>query len=596
MNIYPQRIADNTFNSKAESKVYYHAMKDESFEGNNDRFLFYSVKNPTPGDNRLMGETDFIYLDKKVMLFIEVKGGQVKYDLASNQWWVIGGTEKGDPFAQAANNLFNFRDRKIISLFRGDRSVINRLIFGYAVFFPDCLKPKSFNKLSKNNVEYDPELIFDFNNFENQSFNSIINKLAFYWENHEKYSTRTYLGLSSKELFQIKNYIRHDIVFELPWINLLSDNENKILKYTEEQSSILDILDYNPGRGGIIIGGPGTGKTWMAIEQAKKIDILGKRVLYLCFNKNLSYLISKQFAVLKTNNVSIFYLHEFYSSFIKAHFQLEISELMEEFGSEKFWHKSLPLKFSELFTNYFFEKYDYLILDECQDYFNEYHIDAIDLLIHGGFNSGQFLICMDSKYQDFYLDFDSDFMAYFKDIYPVNILPLVKNCRNPQKLVDQAYDLTGLVRQDCYLKETVQSSMVVYFNTIEELKSRILSFVDQKRLEKIPVERITILCFDIEVRNLVLSFDNESFISISENNLFQENRIMVATAQAYKGLENQFILYIGPQNFVIDNPKQLKVSFNAFTRAKVQFIFYLNLKYQQVLDNLSITNSINSIT
>jgi KaiC/GvpD/RAD55 family RecA-like ATPase len=54
------------------------------------------------------------------------------------------------------------------------------------------------------------------------------------------------------------------------------------------QMYILDNLKYNPGKGGIILGGPGTGKTVLALDLLKRKVTEGKNTLLICFNKNLA--------------------------------------------------------------------------------------------------------------------------------------------------------------------------------------------------------------------------------------------------------------------------------------------------------------------
>jgi hypothetical protein len=591
MNIFPSKIIKEEFNSSAEKKVYDLAMKSELFEEKQNRFLFYSVKNPSPDDNRLLGETDFIYLDKNIILFIEVKGGQVKYDSLSNQWWVLGGTKKGDPFAQAAKNLFNYREKKIPTLF-GNQPIHHRLIFGYAVFFPDCSKPESFSKHSKSNVEYDPEIIVDFNDFETKKFEQIINGLITYWKNHKKYVNQNSLGISGRELFKIKNYIRKDIVFEIPWTDILMKYDTLYKRYTnEQQEHILSQLIDNPRIGVIVKGGPGTGKTWLAIEQAKRLDIQNRKVLFLCFNKNLALFLSKQLQILKTVNVEISYLHGFYKDILYQHFKIDINELLSK-SDNNFWHKDLPLKIRELFFNYQGLKYDYVILDEAQDYFNEYHIDALTCLISRGFDSGNFLICLDSENQDFYLKADPEFEQYFRGVYPTYVSRLVKNCRNPQKVSDLAYNLTGITKQDCYFKEDVTSSKVVYYNDPDELVNKIKSFINQKLKENITIGSITVLAYNNQIKSLLMEECSNYVVDISSKNLFIKDKIMISTAHSFKGMENQFILFVGPTNFQINDDIQNKVIFNAFTRAKHQFIFFINKQYSDSIDNKLITNLI----
>jgi hypothetical protein len=58
--------------------------------------------------------------------------------------------------------------------------------------------------------------------------------------------------------------------------------EEVLEKHTRRRFEILDALEENSQL--LVSGGPGTGKTWLAIEQAKRWAKLGRKVLFLCYN------------------------------------------------------------------------------------------------------------------------------------------------------------------------------------------------------------------------------------------------------------------------------------------------------------------------
>lgn len=55
---------------------------------------------------------------------------------------------------------------------------------------------------------------------------------------------------------------------------------------TEDQYRVLDLVASNPAIS--VIGGPGTGKTWLALEQAARWARQKKRVLLVCYSQGLS--------------------------------------------------------------------------------------------------------------------------------------------------------------------------------------------------------------------------------------------------------------------------------------------------------------------
>ncbi|MCF8226008.1 MAG: DUF2075 domain-containing protein [Bacteroidales bacterium] len=513
----------------------------------------------------------------------------------------MDGTEEKDPFAQAAGNLFDYRDTKLPVLFNG-KNEVRRLIFGYCVFFPDCKKPPSLSKHRKGSVEYDPDLIVDYIDFQGKSFHRIIKDITHFWKNHESYQRKKPSGISGKELFKIKNFIRRDIVFELPWTDILKRNDTQFKRYTDEaQEQLLTMLEDNDHMGALVKGGPGTGKTWLALEQAKKKDLKGDKVLFLCFNKNLALFLRQQIKLLEANNVFVIHKDEFYNKMLSEHFSFKLDDVIQEcrdsddeeiITDSVIWNEEIPLKVYSLFKDYHFQKFDYIIMDEAQDYFNEYHIDALGCFLNGNFETGNFLICMDDENQDIYLDKDDEFENFFRSIYPNYVVKLKHNCRNPQKLSDTAHYITGLSKQDCYFKEEVANSEIKYYPESEDLKKQILSFIEKKRLDGISPGMITALCYDVKKIDEIIQIQPELFCKIDEKSLFRTDKVMVSTAHSFKGLENQFILFIAPERYVKTDLRQKKIIYNAFTRAKHQFIYFVNKENETIISGEFASNVI----
>ena len=130
MPILPKYRTD--FTNKGEKEIYSLANKSKYFENNLKRYLFHSLRSHNV-KRKLVGEVDFVYLDENFIFFLESKGGPVRYDSERDEWWVLGGTKRGEPFKQVTDYLFHFRDN-LINEFYPDEKYRSKLIFGYGVF------------------------------------------------------------------------------------------------------------------------------------------------------------------------------------------------------------------------------------------------------------------------------------------------------------------------------------------------------------------------------------------------------------------------------------------------------------------------------
>ena len=97
---------------------------------------------------------------------------------------------------------------------------------------------------------------------------------------------RTLEPLGRPDKQQILDSIRGD--FQLvPSLRGSADlAERELIRLTEEQAALFGRLSSNPRI--LVSGGAGTGKTVIAVEEARRLAGDGERVLYTCFNKNLA--------------------------------------------------------------------------------------------------------------------------------------------------------------------------------------------------------------------------------------------------------------------------------------------------------------------
>jgi hypothetical protein len=575
MPISPSSIDNYIFGSEAERTIYNFAVKEGSFH-NSDRYLFHALSIVKTGNKKIKGEIDFVYMDTDCILFLEVKGGEVRYDSQRNDWYTMGGTVKGDPFKQAYDALYQVRDELLINLF-GSSNVKNRLVYGIGVLFPECIKPALFEKRQISNMEYDPLLIYDYNDIKiSRSFTKYIEKLKAYWSGHLQYSGRE--GVSGRELQTISNFFRRDLHFRLPGSDLIKKSTEQVMQFTSRQMFALDMLQFNEAKGGIVAGGPGTGKTVLALELLRRSIMAGKKTLFICYNKNLiEYLAAKIKEESLVGTYEMRHLHGLLRdpAFVD-------SPLGNVEAGDEYWFKKLPLLFSKNLKSQWMGFYDYLIIDEGQDILNEYQIEALGKLITGNLEGGHWAIFLDNEYQDIYNKDSAEYFQYLRDAYSTIYVPLLLNCRNTTSTIDTAALQSGLPKMPCMRTSQHWSSKIRYYNTDKELFVKINEELVRLEAEGIDKKKITILCSErSQVAQLTMvlhKISHESAITVSD-------KINVLTIHSFKGLENEFILIWGPSYYDPANLSQMKLIYIANTRACSQSVFFLSRKYKELLED-----------
>lgn len=574
MPISPATIHGYEFVSNAEKEIYKVAIESGYFN-NTERFLFHSLNMVKTGDSRIKGEIDFVYLDKDCILFFEVKGGEVKFNSLTNEWWVLGGTQKGNPFTQAYKCLFQTRDYLLPDFFKG-KSIPGRLVFGIGVLFPDSITPYEFRKTTQEQMEFDPELIYDYNDHKQKALINYIEKLKKYWSTHPQFSNRT--GISSKEVSTISKYFRQDLHFKLPVSDLLEKSDKETKRLTGMQFYVLDNLELNLKKGGLIMGGPGTGKTILAIELLKRKLEEGKKTLFVCFNKNLAeHLLNKCKMLSYVGDYKISNIHHLYKdkSFLKDEFNP--SE-----DTSEYWSRDLPLFFIKNIAEAKKEYFDYVIIDEGQDILNEYHFDVLSKLLKGGLESGNWAVFMDKEYQNIYNQGGEEYFIYLRDAYPCFINQLQLNCRNTVSTVKRATIQTGFPEMLCLRTDETWKSEIKYYSSDTDLKNRIHDVIIKMEKDGIEKKHITVLCTE---RMQLLELINSNPNLYEESAFVVPKKINISTIHSYKGLENKFIVICGPQNYDPNDKKQMSLIYIANTRATEQSIFFLDKRFEQFITN-----------
>jgi len=151
---------------------------------------------------------------------------------------------------------------------------------------------------------------------------------------------------------------------------VLDETERMIERYTLGSYSLLGALEENQQL--LFRGGPGTGKTWMAIEQAKRWATKENcRVLLLTYNLKLAEMLGKAIAKLKLEFKVVVKSYENLAGwmYVKCGEKMPDLDKLDRAAKTQFFEGEVPKKLLEIATLISDEdKFDALVVDEGQDH------------------------------------------------------------------------------------------------------------------------------------------------------------------------------------------------------------------------------------
>ena len=498
--------------------------------------MFYSIKWFTVVNGEKHSECDFLIFHPSYgYLTIEVKGEETLK--VGDEWRILDSKSDEDyrvlkrsPFKQAEENMYYFKN-----YYEEQFGYFYKGVYGFAVAFPFYSIYEDFGPESPKNLIIDYS---DLNNLEQRVYD-IFN----YWRgiNHN------FISFSADQQVSFIKMVNKRIALSAAAGSLIEIRSRQLEEINRIQDNYIEFLhNYKQA---FIIGGAGTGKTWIGIKKAKQEAKLNKKVLFLCYNKQLNQFVSN---ITKECDIDCHTFHSLILSILgfsqyKKLFSInsELSGIADIFDK----HLSLP-------------QYDCIIVDEAQD-FNEEWAYCVRLLLKDQKNSYLYIFYDES--QNIY---GRNFGNAFMIDYPAFIL--TENIRNTAGIYKWVINETSLgtsVRPNTI--EGVEPEKIQFkrskhaIRKLEELLNTLI------KKECVSNKSIVVLS-NRHIENSILNGKNDlaGFRFSTENRELLDNEIMFRTIQGFKGLEADVVILLNHLKEETANAKQLYVG---YTRAR----FYL---------------------
>lgn len=490
---------------------------------------------------RIDSECDFLVFDPGFgFLTIEVKGG-IKIDIDAHKRWILTEPDeegnistrelKESPFAQAEKSMRYFYDNfssEYLQTFNG--------AYGFAVCFP-------FYKVDEKIEDAaDKNLIIDARHIDGLAHR--INEIFHYW----KSKNNTVSPFSSEQKRKFISMVHKQISLSAAAGALIPLKEKELEKINLVQDSIVDFLsNYNQVQ---IIGGAGTGKTYMAIKKIRREKHNGRKLLYLCKNHELADFVANE---INDSDVDCWDFVSYIEKLLNRPIET-VESVFDEISKAKH------------------ESYDVIVVDEAQD-FSIDEAFAIRQLLKDEQKSVLYVF-LDENQNLFNVDFDSAFAIDTKPYI------LRYNIRNTGEIYRYASESTGLGA------ETKANNLLGVVPEIRKTKNRVqtistvASIINRLVQKECVSTKSIVILSDLEYNKSALAGETQIGaynINIGETPR-KDEEIMFRTVAEYKGLESDVVVYVtSPEHALIDERARKKEDYVAYTRAR----YYLYLVEQK---------------
>ncbi len=408
----------NAHRSRAEADVY-RAFREHL---GTDIVVLFDLPVIFKGGRLYESEADFLILDPtRGLLVVEVKGGGIRHDPAFGRWTSKDreGVEHDikDPFLQAQGSKHT-----LLQLLRGharwSRMFTGHVLAGHAVFFPDLTRAQLRNLRLSNTAQ---EIVGGVED---------LRAPAPWVEGAFRFCqgpTDLALGRAGVEL--AVELLRKEVFIQPLRGARMRDQELERIRLTQQQALVLEIIADRQRVA--VAGGAGTGKTVLALEEARRRANEGRRPLLICFNRLLAEHLKDQTQATGVHAVSLHQLYEWWISVFKERTGRNlVTEAEGQFPGQSRELVILPQAFCVALDEGEPLPFDTVVLDEGQDLCDADWI-AIDALIDK--LSARLLVFFDHN-QVFYKR-----SSYFPFTDPRDILPLTRNCRNTDPIHGATY-------------------------------------------------------------------------------------------------------------------------------------------------------------
>lgn len=455
------------------------------------------------------GEADFIlFHPRKGLLVIEVKGGGIEVD--RGRWSTIDRFGRRhdikNPFEQATDSK-----HALVGWLR-EQGLAARVRVGHVVVFPHMETIPPLGPAAQPQITFaKPDL---------RDIEAAVARSLAHWSLEA--------NLQPKDVEKTIALLAPTISASPTLSSASGDAEANLIVFTAEQIEAFSRL--RAQRGGLIIGGAGTGKTVLAVARAQQLAKDGFRTLLVCYNELLGLELSER--VGQTPELTA---GTFHSLCLREANRARIS--ISSPHDQAWWEDEAPsLLIDACSRNETI--YDAIVVDEGQD-FSPIWLDALRCVTHG-VEEAPFFVFADPR-QDLWRrgwDLDAD--------YPF-VWQLTRNMRNTLPIAKRVAAILGGDEQG----RGIPGPDPIWKSSDGPAKERdVISAVEDLLEEGFGPKSLVVLCGSARLADKL----RERSIGPFSFGLWGGRGIPVETVSRFKGLESQAIVLVLDGPFAANGP------------------------------------------
>lgn len=515
--------------SAAEIKVF-QSLKALPDEWTVIHSLRWVRSNPATGA-KPQGEGDFICLHPDYgAIVLEVKGGGISY--RNGRWFSESFSGEVHPIQDPEKQA---SDTKFETIERLRRKSIRSCYVSHCVWFPDVTVASIDLPMNLSEA-----IVLDSHSLQNPLDRLV--KVVQFWRERNNASRHRIPDTEYEQVKRLLNPSFRLVKTQKAWANEINDT---YVKLNDKQIEIVEATDC---RELSISGRAGTGKTIVGLHLGRKAAQEGKRVLFLCFNRELATRLARE----NESPMEIRTIHSFALSYLQRHYPHRVLDFDDSSGFDYLMDQFKTVAPKTTLH------YDVLIVDEAQDFRVEW-VKAIKYFRHA---DSRLLILYDS-YQQLWTSSSEPDTHYLR--LPTH-MELRRNMRNTDQISKACLRIIGADAKAHKYSGVSGREPEVIVTERAHMEGVVLSTIHTLRqVDQIPTESITVVTLDTEGASLLGS-------SMKDPNMPE-----FFSVRRFKGLENDVVIVVDVELSTLEDPVKSRLLYVALSRARVNAYVFVSI-------------------